>query len=321
MPTPPGENISQRLIAACLAALFTVLLVNGAGQFGFIGSFIYLVVAVPVGYVFMRFTFPSAIGAVVLSALVLFGMYGVSNPLLEYLLLFATPSLLLPFFLRSGWRWDQAAALTVVVMIVLAGSIAAAVALNEGTTVSAFADRYVQTQMELVRDTFAPPPDLSPEQQRQLRQFIRDLEEWLQQIYPAIVVLGMAAFVLMQLWCLSLLAGRHYILPGVSFVDWKTPERLIWVLIAAGMIVFAASGLIRQLGLNLLIVLLLVYYVQGLAIITTLFKRKHVPVFLRIPGYMMTLFLNPLPIIVAGIGVFDLWIDFRKKRIKGNEPF
>ncbi len=110
MPTPPGENTSQRLIAACLAALLTVLLVNGAGQFGFIGSFIYLVVAVPIGYVFMRFTFLSAIGAVVLSALVLFGMYGVSNPLLEYLLLFATPSLLLPFFLRSGWRWDQAAA-------------------------------------------------------------------------------------------------------------------------------------------------------------------------------------------------------------------
>ena len=148
---------------------------------------------------------------------------------------------------------------------------------------------------------------------------LQEVEDRFRQTYLAFQIIGFAAFTLFQVWMLSLLSGRHYVIPGEAFVAWKAPEQLVWVLIVSGFVFFIAEGLLRQVGLNLLIVLLLVYYVQGLAVITDLFERRQFPVFLRAMGYAMTIFLGPLPF--AGIGVFDLWIDFRKKRIKGNKPF
>ena len=318
MPTPPGFTFSQRLIAALVAALVTVLLMNGAGLLGVVGSLLYLVAAVPVAYAYMRFGPLSGAGAVFLSALAMLWMYGPSNALLEYFLLFAAPSLILPLLLRQGWRWDQAAVLTIFAVVVLSAGAVTAVAVDDGATVSMFADQYVEMQMDLIRESFPDSPDMSAEQQRDIRQFIQEMEEWFRLTYPAIVVLGVTAFVLFQVWVLSLMSGRHYSVPGVDFVSWKAPERLIWLLITAGVLFFAATGLLKQIGLNLLIVLLLVYYIQGLAIVTELFERKQIPTFMRVMGYAMVLLFNPLPLIVAGIGVFDLWIDFRKKRIKGN---
>ena len=318
MPTPPGVTFSQRLIAALVAALVTVLLMNGAGLLGVVSSLLYLIAAVPVAYVYMRFGPLSGVCAVVLSALALLSIYGLSNALLEYLLLFGAPSLMLPFLLCQGWRWDQATSLTIIAVLILATISVTVVAMDEGATISMYADQYVEAQMTLVRDSFPTGPDLTAEQQRDVRLFIQEMDSWMRQTYPAIVVLGVSAFVLLQIWALSLLSGRYYSVPGVAFVSWKAPESLIWGLITAGVLFFAADGLLRQIGLNLLIVLLLVYYVQGLAIVTELFKRKQFPMFMQVMGYAMALLFNPLPFIVAGIGVFDLWIDFRKKRIKGN---
>lgn len=318
MPTPPGVNFSQRLIAACVAALATVLLMNVAGLMGVAGSMFYLFVAVPIAYVHMRFGSLSAVAAFALTAVVLFGMYGLSTALSEYVLLFGVPALILPFLMCRSWPWDRAAALTVIVSVVLAVGITALVAVSEGASVTSFVDQYVKTQMDLVQSALPDTPDLTAEQQRELRLLLQGMEDWFRQTYPAIIVSGYAAVSLLLVWALSLFAGRHYTVPGEAFVRWKAPENLVWGLIVAGFLFFVADGSIRQLGLNVLIVLLLVYYIQGLAIVTDLFERRQFPTFLRVMGYGMALILNPIPFIVAGVGVFDLWIDFRKKRIKGN---
>lgn len=318
MPTPPGVSTSQRLIAALTAGFATVLLMNGAGLLGVVGSLLYLIAAVPAAYAYMRFGPLSGAGAVLFSALAMFGFYGFSNPLLEYLLLFGAPSLTLPFLLSWGWRWDQATGLTIVAIVVLVTALTSAVAMQQGTTISTYAGHYVDAQMELIQESFPTSPDLTAEQQREIRLFIQQMDEWLRQTYPSIVVMGITAFVLMQVWLLVLLAGRHYSVPGPAFIAWQAPELMIWGVIGSGALYFASSGLLQQASLNVLIVLLLVYYIQGMAVVTEMFVRRQVPMFMRVMGYAMVLLFNPLPFIVAGIGVFDLWIDFRKIRTKGN---
>ena len=202
----------------------------------------------------------------------------------------------------------------------VAGTVFLAVVVAElGPTVSVLAEYNVESQMTMVRDVLPDNASLTAEQQRDRRQAVAKMEVMLHQTYVASVVIGVTVIALLQVWILSLLAGRHYSLPGDSFISWKAPELLIWGLIAAGALYFVAAGLLGQIALNVLIVLLLVYYVQGLAIITEMFERRQFPTFMRVLGYMMALFFyTPAPIIVTGIGVFDLWIDFRKKRIKGN---
>ena len=314
-----GVAYSQRLIATFFATLATVLFINGAGLFGLVGSLLYMLVSVPVAYVYMRFGALSGVGSFVLSTLVLSGLYGLSNALFEYVLLFGFPSVLLPYLLNKGWRWDHAVAVSVAATVILSVGMTTVVAAESGSTLSAFVDQYVATQMDLVRETLPDTADdLTAGQQRDVRLFLQELEQWFRQAYPAIMVMGFSLVTLLQVWLLSLLSGRYYLIPGDAFVFWKAPEALVWLLILSGFLFFVAEGLLKQIGLNLSIVLLLVYYVQGLAIVTDLFERKQFPTFLRFLGYAMALLFNPLPFIVAGIGVFDLWIDFRKKRIKGN---
>lgn len=319
MPMPPGNTNSQRLVAVCIAALVTVLFVNSVELFGIVGSLLYLFIAVPVAYVYMRFGALCGVGAFILTTFALTVQSGLSYAPFEYVALFGVPSLSLAFFLSRGCRWDWAVAFTAFATAVLAVGLVAAVAAGEGTTVSALFDQQVETQLDQVREFFTTGQDLTPELQRDLRVSLRVVEERLRQTFLAFHVLGYAAFTLFQVWVLALLSGRHYSIPGESFVSWKAPEPLVWGLIVSGFVFFIADGLLKQIGLNLLIVLLLVYYVQGLAVITCLFERRQFPMFLRVMGYGMTIILGPLPF--AGIGIFDLWIDFRKKRIKGNEPF
>jgi uncharacterized protein YybS (DUF2232 family) len=316
MPTPPGVTNSQRLVAVCAAVLVTILFINGVGLVGLAGSLLYLFIAVPVAYVYMRFGTLCGVSAFVAVTLILSVQYGFSAALFEYVAMFGFPSVALGFLFRSGWRWDWAVAITVFATVLLTAGLVTAVAVEEGITVSSISDQYVEKQLDLVREFFTSDQDLTPELQRDLRLSLQEVEDRFRQTYLAFHIIGYAAFTLFQVWMLSLLSGRHYVIPGVAFVAWKAPEQLVWLLIVSGFMFFIAEGLFRQVGLNLLIVLLLVYYVQGLAVITDLFERKQLPLFLRAMGYAMTIFLGPLPF--AGIGIFDLWIDFRKKRIKGN---
>ena len=84
--------------------------------------------------------------------------------------------------------------------------------------------------------------------------------------------------------------------------------------ILSGFIVAFADGLLATVALNLLVILLPVYFLQGLAVIDCFFRRKAFSPVIRTIGYLLLTLVNPLPMLVTGIGVFDLWADFRKPR-------
>jgi uncharacterized protein YybS (DUF2232 family) len=70
------------------------------------------------------------------------------------------------------------------------------------------------------------------------------------------------------------------------------------------------------IGRNLLAVLLPLYFLQGLSVVSSFLQRKTYPPVLKGMIYLMVFILNPLPLIITGVGVFDLWVDFRRPRKK-----
>jgi uncharacterized protein YybS (DUF2232 family) len=101
---------------------------------------------------------------------------------------------------------------------------------------------------------------------------------------------------------------------GVDFPEWKAPEPLVWVLIAAGFSLVAPEGYWTIIAVNLLIVLLPIYFLQGLAVMGVFMNRRNVPPIVKGLIYCLLL-LNPLPMMVATLGLFDIWADFRRPRI------
>ena len=102
-------------------------------------------------------------------------------------------------------------------------------------------------------------------------------------------------------------------LRGAPWTQWRAPERWIWVLIASGLIALFGGGPLGATGLNIFIAAIGVYLLQGVAVVQSWFEAKGVPPLFRIAAYALLFFQFPVTVLVAAVGAFDLWIDFRSR--------
>ena len=63
---------------------------------------------------------------------------------------------------------------------------------------------------------------------------------------------------------------------------------------------------------NGLLILLTVYFFQGIAIVSYFFEKKRFPRLLRLLLYSLIAVQQILLLFVIGLGIFDMWLNFRK---------
>jgi uncharacterized protein YybS (DUF2232 family) len=156
--------------------------------------------------------------------------------------------------------------------------------------------------------------DIPAEQIDLLKDNLKQITSFFANIFPALVLVS-ASFIV---W-LNILAAREiFQRSGMwqpDFGDlsrWRAPDGLIWLLIAAGGLLLVPVSLVRIVSLNLVIVCLFAYLLQGLSIISFLFKTKNVHRSFRILCYCLIFAQQYIIILIAAVGIFDLWVDFRK---------
>lgn len=98
-----------------------------------------------------------------------------------------------------------------------------------------------------------------------------------------------------------------------DFRHWRLPETFIWPLIGAGLSLLLPSESLATIGLNLLLVCGLLYFMQGLAIMTALLAHWRLPPLLQGLLYALIIFQVYGIILVAGLGIADVWLDFRQR--------
>jgi uncharacterized protein YybS (DUF2232 family) len=64
----------------------------------------------------------------------------------------------------------------------------------------------------------------------------------------------------------------------------------------------------------------LFYFFQGLAIVAYFFHHKKVPMLLRSIGYVLIAVEQFVTLFVVGLGLFDLWGDFRRLNKRDLNP-
>lgn len=143
---------------------------------------------------------------------------------------------------------------------------------------------------------------------------------FLVRLFPALTIIGTVLIVWANFMTGRVLLARTSSLPR-SLADlkrWSAPEGLVWVLIACGFGLFLPLSMIQTLGLNGLLILGLVYFFQGLSVVAFWMNRKSAPPFFRAVIYGLIIIQQYLALIIAAIGLFDLWLDFR--RIRKAQP-
>lgn len=133
-------------------------------------------------------------------------------------------------------------------------------------------------------------------------------------IVPAMVI----ASTLFITWTNLLLARGVFRTGGIRFPEfgtlnhWKAPDALIWVLIGCGGLLLIPGSSLKLMGLNGLLVLLTVYFLQGIAVVSYFFNKKRFPRMLRLFLYSLIALQQIILLFIIGLGIFDMWLNFRK---------
>lgn len=149
------------------------------------------------------------------------------------------------------------------------------------------------------------------------------LIEVILQIMPSLAFMGFVAVILINLILLSyrFVEYRTFFFSMGDLKEWRSPEPLVWCFVFSGFSLFLPPDWgLKPLGVNLLLISAFFYFFQGLAIITYFFHHKKVPMLLRGVGYVLIVLEQLFTLLVVGLGLFDLWGDFRRLNKKDLNP-
>jgi len=155
---------------------------------------------------------------------------------------------------------------------------------------------------------------MSEENIQLIDRFLAELQPLIVQILPAMVT----ASTLFVAWTNILIARPVLKRRSLSYPDfgplnmWKAPEYLVWGVIGCGLALFLPSKALNTIGQNGLLILMTVYFFQGIAIVSFYFEKKRFPRFIRFFLYTLIALQHLILLAVIGLGFFDMWVNFRR---------
>jgi uncharacterized protein YybS (DUF2232 family) len=155
---------------------------------------------------------------------------------------------------------------------------------------------------------------LDPEMVVNLNQATTLVREIIPQLLPGLLASLVTITVWMNMVLVNYFTGRLTgEAPWGSYTTWKLPEQLVWLPIAAIMVVLFGKGFLQDAGSWLLALAALLYFFQGMAVFIVLLERWRVPLFVRIILYFILIVQSYGLILLAILGLSDVWLNIRKK--------
>lgn len=147
------------------------------------------------------------------------------------------------------------------------------------------------------------------------------------QLVPLLLPGLLCCIVVLTVW-VNLMGGIRLLrrlkpgyVPWKKFSQWRLPDWLIWPAIGAGVLLLVADGAgAVTMALSLVLVCGLFYFFQGLAVFISLLDRWKVPPALRLVFYGMLIVQSYGLLIIALLGLADVWIDFRRRANSNTQP-
>ena len=198
--------------------------------------------------------------------------------------------------------------------VVLSGIISLIISsILTGNGVYAIVSEYVGKNLELSLMMYQSM-GMSEENIRVIAQSLDKIQQVLVTIIPALV----SASTLFVVWVSILLAkpvltSRSLFYPDFGPLNqWRAPEFLVWAVIGCGLALFLPHTVIKVIGVNGLLILMTIYFFQGIAIVSFYFDKKKLPRFVRVFLYTLIALQQLILLAVIGLGFFDLWVNFRR---------
>ena len=187
------------------------------------------------------------------------------------------------------------------------------------TKIYDFISEYVEKNLKL---TIAMYKDLGVSEERiyMISNSLERIQYVLVRLIPAVVV----SATLFVVWTNLLLAkpilkNRGLFYPAFGALNlWKAPESLVWCVIGCGLMILLPNNALKLVGLNGLLILMTIYFFQGIAVVSFYVEKKQVPRVFRFLLYSLIALQQVVLLLVIGLGFFDIWLNVRKLEITKN---
>ncbi|HBQ21718.1 MAG: hypothetical protein A2Z91_03095 [Deltaproteobacteria bacterium GWA2_38_16] len=128
---------------------------------------------------------------------------------------------------------------------------------------------------------------------------------FIQEKLVAYIICGL----LLTLWLtIVILKNLHISVTSNDLSQWKAPDHLVWAFIATFLFSELTIPVLTPISKNILTILFVIYFLQGLSIATFYFSYKKYSRIQKSVGYIL---LSVFPFLTTCFGFFDLWINFR----------
>ncbi len=110
-------------------------------------------------------------------------------------------------------------------------------------------------------------------------------------------------------------------IPVRPFTRWTVPDKLIWLFLGGLALFLWGSwhpGMLRQAGVNMLLVAGHIYLAIGMAVLMFFLDKKKFPPYFKFWVILVLFFFPVLFIFMTLLGVCDTWWDWRKIKAEGK---
>ncbi|HEY3307084.1 MAG TPA: YybS family protein [Desulfuromonadaceae bacterium] len=311
------QGVAARLTAAAIGTVSSFLLFAANMIIPPVGFFSSLLAPFPALYFWFRNGRGTAAIITLAVVAILTAVFGFQVGAL-YLIQCGVIALAMPEFLVRGLGASRSIAWTTAVNLAVFALIALFFSIVSGQSVHDLAVKEINSSITQAASIYEQA-GFKGEDLAQLKQSMYMAAGFITKIYPALITLILISVAGCNLALLKRQSPRLGLdLKLGDFKDYKNSDLLVWLLIASGFAQLTGQPLIIIPALNLLVIIIALYFLQGLAVILTVIARQPFATTFRVMLYLMLLFQPYLAALIAAIGIFDLWGDFRTPRKKEN---
>ncbi|MBF0573431.1 MAG: DUF2232 domain-containing protein [Desulfamplus sp.] len=208
---------------------------------------------------------------------------------------------------------------TVISTLAICSALFFLYALSTGQGVVSIVSDYISDNLKLTL-TLYENMGMSQESIEIIENSIEAIKYVLVRMLPALIT----TFLVFVIWVNTLFIKKILTKKGIYLAElknlnqWKAPEHLVWVVIFLGLLMIIPGKNVKIVAFNCIMILMPIYFFQGIAIISFIFERKNFPPLLKVSIYIIIAIQQILVLGIIGLGFFDTWINFRKIGILNN---
>lgn len=193
--------------------------------------------------------------------------------------------------------------------------VLAGIVIGEINHISFYQEVLKQIDVGLVGayETYSKAPEIPSDAQVELQAAFARIREVTPKIFPGVLATITFSTVWLNIMLANWLLKKTGAVDWVDISQWRLPDTLVWAFIAGGVMLFI-PGWMNTFGLNLMIVMVTLYFMQGFEVFNHLCLKWLVPKPIR---HLIIFFLVIQAygfILLAMLGLSDIWADFRKPK-------